>query len=465
MSPCAAVEPARPPPGTSENPGRSNSECRAKEWPGDVDPVAREVGADEVGAEGAGRVHRSARDRTAPQAREGDVRADPDRAEDPDVLCARCRAEDDADEPQGEHGLHQERVSGREAGGGIVRAIRRRDADHPPQEETRERRARQLDNDIPGNATPGKVFAQRERDADRRVQMGARHLAHEHDDRHHHQPRRDHRRRSADGVRERLPHHPGARSDKNQEERPQQLRKESPPPLAWIVEVLQGVGEFPIELCQHTRSTRRCLRPLRGGFLGCRGWFRRSLVVASASSTGASSSTGVSAAQPARWVIQIAYRDMKPTNQSTSRRIDPDDGAGGEPQHGRPVVERSARLGAGSLDSPFTGEPSVHNAASCSALVRNANARRKPPHDAPGGRIAVNAVFPERPRPKRPHGLLVWRDHSFRLRTVAERRRADPANQGLLSRPASRRPVVWRAWRQSPRHRTQTTRRSRRGAA
>jgi hypothetical protein len=29
--------------------------------PGDVDPVAREIGADEVGAEGAGRVHRGAR--------------------------------------------------------------------------------------------------------------------------------------------------------------------------------------------------------------------------------------------------------------------------------------------------------------------------------------------------------------------------------------------------------------------
>jgi len=32
-------------------------------------------------------------------------------------------------------------------------------------------------------------------------------------------------------------------------------------------------------------------------------------------------STGVSAAHPARWVIQIAYSDMKPTNQSASRRM------------------------------------------------------------------------------------------------------------------------------------------------
>src|SRR6476469_8073132 len=36
---------------------------------------------------------------------------------------------------------------------------------------------------------------------------------------------------------------------------------------------------------------------------------------------------------------------------------DPDDGAGGEPQRGRPVVEHAARLGAGSLHGPFAREP------------------------------------------------------------------------------------------------------------
>ena len=42
--------------------------------------------ADQVGAEGAGRVHGGARDGAAPQAGQGDVAADPEGTEDADVL-------------------------------------------------------------------------------------------------------------------------------------------------------------------------------------------------------------------------------------------------------------------------------------------------------------------------------------------------------------------------------------------
>ena len=51
------------------------------------------------------------------------------------------------------------------------------------------------------------------------IEVGAGHLAHEQDDRHHHQPRRDDRGRAADRVRERLAHHPAARGDQHEEER------------------------------------------------------------------------------------------------------------------------------------------------------------------------------------------------------------------------------------------------------
>src|SRR5580765_7566753 len=101
--------------GASENPGSADSQCRAEDWPGEVDPVAREVGADEIGAEGAGRIHRCAGDRATPQAREGDVGADSDRAENADVLRPRCGAENDAHQAEGQDRLLQERVSLREA--------------------------------------------------------------------------------------------------------------------------------------------------------------------------------------------------------------------------------------------------------------------------------------------------------------------------------------------------------------
>jgi hypothetical protein len=42
-------------------------------------------------------------------------------------------------------------------------------------------------NQVPRHATPGEVAPQRERDRDRRVQMGARDRAHEQDDRDHRQ--------------------------------------------------------------------------------------------------------------------------------------------------------------------------------------------------------------------------------------------------------------------------------------
>ena len=80
----------------------ADREGGAGDRPGDIDPVVGEVPADEVGPEGAGRVHRRPRDRAAPQPGEGDVAADAEGADDADVLRARRRAQDHAHQPQRE---------------------------------------------------------------------------------------------------------------------------------------------------------------------------------------------------------------------------------------------------------------------------------------------------------------------------------------------------------------------------
>jgi len=53
--------------------------------------------------------------------------------------------------------------------------------------------------------------------------VGAGYFAHKQDDRHHHQPGRDDCCGTADGIGKRLPHHPAASGDENEEKRPQQL--------------------------------------------------------------------------------------------------------------------------------------------------------------------------------------------------------------------------------------------------
>src|SRR4029077_1656968 len=86
---------------------------------------------------------------------------------------------------------------------------------------------------------PRKVSAQRECDTHRRVEMRARDLAHEQDDRHHHQPGRDHRRGPADRIRKRLPHNAATSGNQHQEERAQQLREQPPPLPRRILKVLE----------------------------------------------------------------------------------------------------------------------------------------------------------------------------------------------------------------------------------
>ena len=74
-------------------------------------------------------------------------------------------------------------------------------------------------------------------------------LAHEQDDRHHHQPGSDDRGGAADGVRERFAHHAAAGRDQHQEEGAEQLGDEPAPLLARVVEV--------------RRTSARAIRPSR----------------------------------------------------------------------------------------------------------------------------------------------------------------------------------------------------------
>ena len=71
----------------------------------------------------------------------------------------------------------------------VVGSVGRRDADDRLQEPGGQGGADQLDDDVAGHPPPREVPAQREGDADRRVEVGAGDLAHEQDDAHHHQRR------------------------------------------------------------------------------------------------------------------------------------------------------------------------------------------------------------------------------------------------------------------------------------
>src|SRR5262249_28745015 len=68
--------------GPTEREREPDGENRPGQRTRDVDPVVGEVAADEIGPERAGRIHRGARDRTAPQPGERDVATHTERAED-----------------------------------------------------------------------------------------------------------------------------------------------------------------------------------------------------------------------------------------------------------------------------------------------------------------------------------------------------------------------------------------------
>ena len=138
----------------------------------------------------------------------------------------------------------------------VVRTVGRRDVHDGLEEPRRERGAAELHDDVTRDAPPREVAPQRERDADRRVQVRARHLAHEQDDRQHHQARRHDRSGAADRVRERLAHHPAAGRDEHEEERAEQLGEEASPFLRRILEVLH---RFLERLESDARRTPQCV--------------------------------------------------------------------------------------------------------------------------------------------------------------------------------------------------------------
>ena len=86
-----------------------------------------------------------------------------------------------------------------------------------------------------------------ERQADRGVQMGTGHLAHEQDDPHHHEPGSDDGRRAGDGVREGFAHHPAAGGDQDQKEGAEQFGKQTTPFLLRIVKVLDRMNDVRVE--------------------------------------------------------------------------------------------------------------------------------------------------------------------------------------------------------------------------
>ena len=88
-----------------QHPCRSNCQQYSYQRARDINPVAAEVGSDEVGPKRTRRVHRCTGDGAAPKTCEGDVGAHSERAKQANVLGAGRGTEDDADEPEREHGL------------------------------------------------------------------------------------------------------------------------------------------------------------------------------------------------------------------------------------------------------------------------------------------------------------------------------------------------------------------------
>ena len=147
--------------------------------------------------------------------------------------------------------------------GGVVGAVAGRHVDDGVQEERRQGGADQLHHDVAGNPPPREVAAQGEGEADGRVQMRARHLAHEQDDGHDHQSRRHHGGLAADHARKGVAHHAATGGHQDEEERAEQLGEQAPPLLMWIVEVVDTVDNSLLVAGQHAFG-REILRGCHG---------------------------------------------------------------------------------------------------------------------------------------------------------------------------------------------------------
>ena len=206
---------------------------RAREGAEQVGPPRRPVAEHQGRAQGPGRVHGGAADRRAPQAGQGDVAADADaRRSGPSCCAPEDDAEDGADQPGGEHDLpHHRGERWRCRGPGSVRPALPCLPSSAHSSSVARTAPSELGDDVGGHPPPGEVAAQREGDADRRVQVGARDRAHEQDD----------RGTISAGATTSAPYghgraaeprvdHAAADGDQHQEERPEQLG-EQPPPL------------------------------------------------------------------------------------------------------------------------------------------------------------------------------------------------------------------------------------------
>src|SRR5208283_2943291 len=93
------------PDGADDRHGDGGADHRA----GDIHPPPRVVVADDVRAQGAGRVHRGAADRAGEQAQQRHGGADRDGGVVADAAAAGGGVQDDADQDRGQHGFHYQR--------------------------------------------------------------------------------------------------------------------------------------------------------------------------------------------------------------------------------------------------------------------------------------------------------------------------------------------------------------------
>ena len=154
----------------------------------------------------------------------------------------------------------------------VVRPVHRRHVDHGMEKKGGERSADELYEDVAGYTLPGKVPTKSKSNADSRIQVGARYLAHEQYDGHDGEGRSYDGCLMADHAGKGVAHHPASGCRQDQEERTEQLGEEASPLLPGIVEITDPLDDALLVTSNWTERGNL----LSGGNLGSpfsRPWF------------------------------------------------------------------------------------------------------------------------------------------------------------------------------------------------
>jgi len=158
-----------------------------------------------------------------------------------DVLGGRGRTKDGADQSEGKHGFHDERLGAGKAWLGQRGTDLADRAEGGSQEQARQDGPGGLRSDVTGHPSPLEVPAQREGEADHGVEVRPRDRTHGQDHGHHHQPRSHDTGSSPDAARLGI-HDRTTRAHQNEQEGAEQLTEQPAPLRTEVGEVTRPRG-------------------------------------------------------------------------------------------------------------------------------------------------------------------------------------------------------------------------------